>query len=387
MPLQPDMKIISVDDHLIEHPMAFQNHLPEKYKELGPRIVEAAGAVDVFGKAEDGVAEVWEWEGRRYVNAALNAIAGRPKEQFGFEPMRYDQIRPGCYLPEERVKDMDTDGIWAALCFPTFPRFAGTRFLEGEDKDLALACVRAYNDFVLDEWCAAAPGRLIPLVILPLWDAGLAKQEVLRTAAKGAKAISFVENPVPLGLPSWHTDHWDGVFAAAQDTGLPLCMHFGTSGKPPTSGPDAPTAVTLSVYPCNSMMAAADLLFSRVFHEFPRLKVSLSEGGIGWIPFLLERMDMVFDRHSAHAVLYRDALPSELFRRHIWGCFIDEKKGIEDRYEIGVDRILYECDYPHSDSLWPNSRNHLVDVMKDVPDDEVRQIVQANAEKLLSITA
>jgi predicted TIM-barrel fold metal-dependent hydrolase len=164
-------------------------------------------------------------------------------------------------------------------------------------------------------------------------------------------------------------------------------MHFGTSGRPPTSGPDAPTAVTLAVYPCNSMIASADLLFSRVFHQFPQLKVSLSEGGIGWIPFLLERMDMVFDRHSAHAVPFRDALPSELFRKHIWGCFIDEKKGLQDRYDIGVDRILYECDYPHSDSLWPDSRNHLADVVKDIPDEEVRQIVQTNAEKLLNISA
>jgi len=385
MPLQPDMKIISVDDHLIEHPMAFQNHLPDRYKELGPRIVRAAGAVDVFGEAEENVAEVWEWEGRRYVNAALNAIAGRPKDEFGFEPMRYEQIRRGCYLPEERIKDMDVDGIWAALCFPTFPRFAGTRFLEGQDKDLALACVRAYNDFVLDEWCAAAPGRLIPMVILPLWDIQLAAQEIVRTADKGARAISFVENPVPLGLPSWHTDHWDPVFAAAQDADMPLCMHFGTSGKPPSSGPDAPSAVTMSIYPANSMMAAADLLFSRVFHEFPQLRVALSEGGIGWIPFMLERMDTVFDRHNAHAVLYRDSLPSDLFRKHIWGCFIDEKKGLADRHHIGVDRIVYECDYPHSDSLWPNSRNHLAEVMKDVPDDEVLKIVQSNAETLLGI--
>src|SRR5690606_27142737 len=133
--------------------------------------------------------------------------------EYGVEPTRYEDMLPGCYDPRARVLDMDIDGVQAGLSFPSFPRFAGTVFLEGEDKELALLCVKAWNDHMLDEWCAAAPDRLIPIVILPLWSVDESVAEIERTAAKGAKAISFPENPVPLGLPSFHTDHWDPVLS------------------------------------------------------------------------------------------------------------------------------------------------------------------------------
>lgn len=384
MPLQDDMKIISTDDHLVEPRHVWQDRLPAKFKEQGPKIVEQRGSRDlVYGRPVDEVAEVWQYEGRLYSQIALNAVAGRPLEDFGMEPMRYEQVRPGCYDPVERLKDMDVDGVWAELMFPTFPRFAGTTFLKGDDKDLALACVQAYNDFLIDEWCATAPDRFIPMVILPLWDVELCVREIERTAAKGARAIGFPENPVPLGLPSWHTDHWDPLFAAAQHFDLPLCMHFGTSGQPPKTSDDAPFPVTLTLYPCNLMYTASDLLFSQVFHKFDRLKVSLAEGGIGWIPFLLERADHTFRRHRFYNPdINQDVLPSEIFRKHIWGCFTEDEHGLAIRYEIGIDRLTFETDYPHSDSLWPNSRTYAQEAFKSVPDEEVRQIVELNSRAL-----
>jgi predicted TIM-barrel fold metal-dependent hydrolase len=376
MPLRDDMQLISVDDHLVEPPHVWQDRLPAARREAGPRIVRE--------DAPGGGTDVWLYEGRRYPQIGLNAVAGRPPEQFGTEPMRYTDMIPGCYEPEARVIDMDLDGVQAALCFPSFPRFAGTVFLQAEDKALALLCVQAWNDFMLDEWCAAAPERFIPIAILPLWDVAAAVAEIRRTAAKGVKAISFTENPVPLGLPSFHTDHWDPVFAAAQEAGLPLCLHFGTSGQAPTTAPEAPFAVTITLFGCNSMFAATDLMFSPVFHKFPRLKVSLAEGGIGWLPYILERADYVWERHRWYQNVNRDVPPSELFRRNIWGCFIDDVHGLSSRHEIGVDRITWECDYPHSDSNWPNSRKRAIEVFAEIPDDEVHRMVEWNSRELFN---
>src|SRR3954467_14487330 len=132
MPLQPWMQLISVDDHLIEHPKVGTDRLPRKYLEQGPNIVE-------FERPDTGaMTQVWCYEGRIYPYIGLNAVAGKKPEEFGMEPTRYDEMIPGCYDPKARLRDMDLDGVWGALCFPSFPRFAGTVFLEGQDKELAL---------------------------------------------------------------------------------------------------------------------------------------------------------------------------------------------------------------------------------------------------------
>jgi predicted TIM-barrel fold metal-dependent hydrolase len=378
MPLQDHMQLISVDDHLVEPPHVWQDRLPAKYLADGPKIVEE----EVEGGGPP--AHVWYYEGRRYPQIGLNAVAGKRPEEFGTDPLRYTDMLPGCYDPEARVIDMDLDGVQAAICYPSFPGFAGKVFLQGKDRELGELCVRAFNDFMIDEWCAAAPERFIPVVMLPLWDVQACVAELHRTVAKGAKAITFSENPVPLGLPSFHTDHWDPLFAAAEEAGIPLCMHFGTSGQAPTTAPDAPFAVTITLFGCNSMFAAADLMFSPVFHKFPGLKVALAEGGVGWVPYLLERADYVWDRHRFYQNVNQDMKPSEIFRRNIWGCFIDDVHGLRSRHVIGVDRITWECDYPHSDSNWPNSRKRAVEVFAEVPDDEVHRMVEWNSRELFS---
>ncbi|MDT7599653.1 MAG: hypothetical protein QOK26_1730 [Pseudonocardiales bacterium] len=378
MPLQDHMQLISVDDHLVEPPHVWQDRLPARYLADGPKIVEE----EVEGGGPP--AHVWYYEGRRYPQIGLNAVAGKRPEEFGTEPLRYSDMLPGCYDPEARVIDMDLDGVQAAICYPSFPGFAGKVFLQGRDRELGELCVRAFNDFMIDEWCAAAPERFIPVVMLPLWDVQACVAELHRTVAKGAKAITFSENPVPLGLPSFHTDHWDPLFAAAEEAGIPLCMHFGTSGQAPTTAPDAPFAVTITLFGCNSMFAAADLMFSPVFHRHPGLKVALAEGGVGWVPYLLERADYVWDRHRYYQNVNQDMKPSDIFKRNIWGCFIDDVHGLRSRDVIGVDRITWECDYPHSDSNWPNSRKRAVEVFAEVPDDEVHRIVEWNSRELFS---
>jgi predicted TIM-barrel fold metal-dependent hydrolase len=376
------MKIISVDDHVIEHPRVWSDRLPEKFQERGPRIIE-----DEQGH------HIWKYDGDLYPQIGLNAVADKKPEEFGMEPVRYDDMIPGCYDPAERVKDMDIDGVHAALCFPSFPGFGGGVFQRAQDKELAQECVKAWNDWQLDEWCAYAPSRLIPLALLPTWDPQLSADEIRRVAAKGAKAISFPDGPVPLGLPSFHhPTHWDPVWDACEETGLPICLHFGSGSfvpgfsfmaPPPTDEP-VPFIVAIGIFGTNSMWSTADMIFSGALQRHPNLKIMLSEGGIGWVPYLLERLDYTWERHRWYHDISKTDRPSDLFKKHFWGCFIDDFHGIRTRDEIGVENILIEVDYPHSDSNWPNSRKRIAENLVNVPDDESRLIVETNARNLMN---
>ncbi|MCY3786807.1 MAG: amidohydrolase family protein [bacterium] len=374
MPLPEDAQLISVDDHVVEHANVWQDRLPDKYRQLGPRVERNELGHDI-----------WHYEGKTFANIGLNAVAGKPREEYGIEPASYDDMIPGCYDPRERVKDMDLDGIQAQLCFPSMPGFAGSTFFGMDDKDLALACVQAYNDWHIEEWCAAAPERFIPLVLVPLWSPDDAAAEIARTARMGARAVSFSEAPHRLGLPSFNSDHWDPVLAAAQEHSMPLCLHFGSGGVPETS-PDAPFAVLIALFGMNSQFTATELLFSPVFRKFPDLRVCLSEGGIGWIPYLLERCDYTWERHRHYLDLELKVPPSEIFRDHIFGCFISDDAGIAALDRIGVEQVMWECDYPHSDSNWPNSRKLLAESLRHLPDDQALAVAETNARRVFNFT-
>ena len=376
MPLPDDARIISVDDHVIEHPRVWLDRMPQKYQDVAPRIERLPDGNDT-----------WIFNGKPSGNFALNAVAGKHPREFGLDPRSYDDMRPGCYDIEQRIKDMDVEGVWAQLCFPNMGGFAGSTFFACEDKSLAAECIRAYNDFILDEWCAYAPERQIPLVMIPFWDVEASVKEIGRTAAKGAKSVSFLEAPHRVGLPSYHTDHWDPILRASEEAGLPLSVHFGSGGAPSGVAQDADMFVTIALFGINSMMACVDLLISPVFYKFPNLKFVLSEGGIGWIPYILERADYSWGRHKFWCDIDQDRKPSELFKDHIYGAFISDQNGIDLRHSIGVEQILFESDYPHSDCNWPHTRKVLGEQLANVPDDEARLIVEGNARKLFNFPA
>jgi predicted TIM-barrel fold metal-dependent hydrolase len=273
--------------------------------------------------------------------------------------------------------------VWAATEFPTYLRFAATGLLELRDKSgLGVAIVRAYNDWMIEEWCAAAPDRFIPMMVLPLWDPEGAAREMYRCAGRGFRCVTMPENPVPLGLPSYWTEHWDPVISAAEETGLVLCMHIGTSGQLVTTAPEASKDVSFSLLGLNSMSALADLVFSGILNRHPRVKIALSEGGSAWVPYLLERMDYTWAR--SRLVTDRTLSPSELFDRHFWTCFISDQAAIETRHLIGVDKLMWEGDFPHNDSQYPDSRALVEKALADVPDDEARRIVELNARRLFN---
>ena len=202
-------KIISVDDHVVEPPHVWQTYLPAKHREQGPRVERATWApfvhrpgarydntMDPDGQAGD----YWVFEDeiiyvhKRFVAIPLEATPDGDLAKFDrtvmqMTPVTYDEMRPGCYDRDARVADMAANWVDGSLPFPTFPRFCGQTFKEAKDLDLGLACVRAYNDWMIEEWCEPSGGVNIPLCIIPLWDAQLARAEVERRANPGLLAF------------------------------------------------------------------------------------------------------------------------------------------------------------------------------------------------------
>ena len=386
---------ISVDDHLIEPARLWQERVPAKWRDTAPRIVR------------DGDSEFWVYEDRQIVTTGLNAVAGKSREEFSPEPITYADMREGCYEPAARVADMDQGNVLASMLFPSFPRYCGQVFHEAKDKEVGLACVQAWNDFILDEMAGDHPGRFIPMMIIPLWDPVAAAAEIERTAARGAKSIAFSENPTKLGLPSIHTDFWDPVLRACDDTGFVISMHVGSSSNLIRTSPDMPTLAFMAYSAAaNQAGTLLDWLFSGNFVRFPNLKIALSEGSIGWMPYFLERAEQVIDKQRFWASRFdidmnashergeekgeaRFDLDTDiraLFRDHVFGTFIEDHAGLRLLDVIGEDNVMLECDYPHSDSTWPDTIKLANGWLGDLPDEVQHKITVGNACRVYDFT-
>jgi len=364
-----DLTLVSVDDHLVEPPTMFDAHISDRYRDLAPKVI----------RKDDG-SDVWTFNGMEIPNIGLNAVAGRPKEEYGVEPTAFDEMRPGCWDIDKRIKDMNAAGILGSMCFPSFPGFSGRVIAAVADKDLAYDVLRAYNDWHVDEWCGAYPGRFIPMGLVPLWDPQVAAAEIRRLASKGVHSVTFTENPATLGYPSFHSDHWDPLWTACSDNDVVLSIHLGSSGKLAITADDAPVDVMITLQPMNICQAAADLMWSRIPKHFPDLRIALSEGGIGWIPYFIDRLDRTYEMHHLWTGQnFGDQLPSDVFRKHFLTCFIVDPVGVELRHKIGIDNIAWECDYPHSDSTWPIPGEELATVLGGVSDSDINKITHENA--------
>jgi predicted TIM-barrel fold metal-dependent hydrolase len=341
--------------------------------QLALKDLEIRGAGSILGEVQSGHV----------------AAVGFDRDEVKITAITYEEMRPGCYEPKARLEDMDVNWVEASLSFPTFPRFCGQTFMEAEDKELADLCVKAYNDWMFDEWCAGSGGRLIPLPIIQLWDSQLAGEEIRRNAARGGRAVAFTEIPPFLGLPSIHDPdgYWDPFFRACAETGTVVCMHIGSSSKMPSTSKDAPPAVGSTLTYMNAAMSLTDYLMSGVFEKFPDLVIAYSEGQIGWIPYVLERADAVWDHNRAWGGVADKVKkpPSQYYREHVYGCFFDDPHGLRSLEELGVDTITFETDYPHSDSTWPNSKEIAERQMKDLDDDQIQKIVRGNAIRMLQL--
>ena len=282
-----DMVLVSVDDHVVEPPHLFEGRLPAKYKDLAPKFITR----------EDGT-NAWHYEDQEIGNVALNAVAGRPKEEYGMEPTSFEELRAGCYDIDQRVMDMNANGVLGSLCFPSFPQFCGQLFARTEDKDVALAMVaglqRLAHRRLVRHPSRAASSRARSR------RSGTPKCWPTRCAARPRRARTPSPSRRTLrssGWPSIHTDHWDPFWQACSDEQVVVCMHIGSSSQLVITSPDAPIDCLITLTPLNIVQAATDLIWSGVFKRFPDLKVALSEGGIGWIPYFMERIDYQYRQH------------------------------------------------------------------------------------------
>jgi predicted TIM-barrel fold metal-dependent hydrolase len=389
--------IVSADDHVVEPPGVWQDRLPRKDREAGPRVVRRpvaemtfTGGRYAYRAGDEGLlADWWLYEDLAVPHTRLSACAGFAPEDVKVVPMTYDEMRPGCHEMGPRLDDMDLNHVEASLCFPTFPRFCGQTFLEAKDKDLALRCVQAYNDWMVEEWCAPSGGRLVPLCLIPLWDAQLAAAEVRRNAARGVRAVCFSEQPANFDLPSVHDRdrHWDPFVAACAETGTVICMHSGSGSKMPSTSPDAPPAVGSLLTHELAEQSLADWLFSGLLVRYPDLVITYSEGQIGWIPYILARADRVWE-HNRGWNDVRDRVPeppSTYYWGRVYGCFFDDQAGLDALDKIGPDQVTFEVDYPHADGTWPDTLAVAEAQFGHLPDDVVHKIARGNTIRMLGL--
>jgi predicted TIM-barrel fold metal-dependent hydrolase len=377
-PRHQEFTIISVDDHVIEAPDMFNGRLPNKYVEFAPRVVEEANG-----------SQVWSFDDKVNREIGLGAVVGRPPMLYNLQPTRFEHMRPGCWQPKSRVQDMDLAAISSMLMFPNaLPGFCGTRFCDAKDPDLGLALIRAWNTWIMEEWVEPYPSRFIPCQLTWMNDAVVAAAEVRANAERGFKAVSFSEAPHKLGRPSVHTGYWDPFIAACEETETVICLHTGSSSSIHMTADDAPLDEIPILFPISAMFAAVDWLYGEIPVRFPGVKIALSEGGIGWVPGLLDRLD--------HSARHRQYVPqhwssdglltaSDVLRRNFWFCALDDPAGFEIAHRIGIDHIMVESDYPHEDSTWPDTQMVLEKQFGDLSRDDIEKVTHENATALFRL--
>ncbi len=363
--------VISVDDHVVEPAHMFEGRVPSGLAEKAPHIVETKQGH-----------QVWEFEGERYTQVGMNAVAGRRPDSYTIEPFRFEQMRPGCYDVEARVRDMDINGVWASVNFPSqITGFCGRVFFDATDRALGLACTRAWNDWLFEEWHSPHPDRIVPLGITYLADPEMAAQEIRRNAERGFTSVTFPERPHAIGLPSlWERDHWDPIIAAVIETDTVVSLHVGSSGLEIGPPGGAPLQIGATLFGQLSLTACAEWLWSEYPLRNPDLKIAMSEGGIGWVAMLHDRLENMVER-SGYGEGWK-MRPAEVLRRNFWFCTLDDPSTIDTRSTIGVENIMVEVDYPHGDGTWPDTQQVIADSWGHIPTDELRAMCCENAAAL-----
>jgi predicted TIM-barrel fold metal-dependent hydrolase len=371
--------VISVDDHLAEPPHLFEGRLPNRFKDRTPRVVEA----------EDG-AQIWLLDGSLVPQIGINAVVGHgPKEHFS-EPTRFEAMRRGAWDISSRIADMNIDGVYASVSFPSMVGFAGVRIQTLADREYAFAVFRAWNDWHIEEWAGEAHGRMIPCQIPWLDDAAVAAEEVRRNAERGFRALTFPESPDRLGLSSLFSGEWDPLWHACEETRTVVCLHIGSSGDPPRPRGLPYLAMGTIMGSSAGLLTAIEWLYSGIAIRFPNLRICLSEGGIGWVPGLLDRLDHDARKHRAtpqYQAIWAgsDLAPSDLLRRNFRFCMLNDPTALEVRERIGTSNVTFEVDYPHGDTSWPDTQERLVQLLARLPPNEQQMIAWSNAAELFRL--
>ena len=373
-PRQVRFTVISVDDHLVEPRHLFEGRLPRHLQDQAPRVVETPEG-----------REVWEFEGQRHYQAGMNAVVGRRRDGVVLEPLRFEHMRPGCYDVHARIKDMDINGVWASVNFPSMiTGFCGGVFARASNRELGLAATKAWNDWFFEEWHSEYPGRLVPMGITYLADADEGAREIRRNAERGFTSVSLPDRPHRIGLPSLFSGYWDPIVRACAETDTAISLHVGSSGNyeaPADAGPRR-MQLTSTLFGQLALGGAAEWLWSGYPVTYPGLRIAMSEGGIGWVAMLIERLENICDR-SGYGLEGMDGLrPADVLRRNFWFCTIEDIATMDTRSTIGVDNICVEVDYPHGDSTWPDTQAIIEKHWGHLRPHELRMICCENASLL-----
>lgn len=378
--------VIDVDTHITEPGDLWTSRLPAKFKDQAPRIV----------RDPETSVETWRiGDTQGFLPVGFTAVAGWP-EPFPEAPRNMDEVPKAAYDASARIEYMDRVGIWSMALYPNVGGFGSQAFLSLKDPELMLACVRAYNDFLID-WISPDPRRFIPILATPFWDVEASVAEIERCAKIGHQGVLFTGEPQSHGMPILGSPHWNPLWAAAQACDLPVSFHIGagtfddgyTPERIETTGMGCTNGfAAISLFLDNGKQLT-DLLFSGVLPRFPELKFLSVESGIGFIPFLLEACDYTFEYGRVRSEKPEFKLkPSEYFARQVYGCYIFEEHAPRELMDvIGVDNILFETDYPHPVCLYGNVREKIDAALGDATPEAQRKVLFENAAKLYKIEA
>lgn len=367
--------IISADDHALEPADMFSKRVPAKFSDRVPYL----------GPGEDGAP--WWVIGDAQVPILLtNGASGRPMDEWGITASNFDEFRPAVYDSRARLRDMDMCGVWAQLCFGSLIwGFAGTRFSTMSDREAGLVSLRAYNQWMLEEWCGADLNRYIPCQLPWLADAEVAAKEIHANAERGFKAVSFSENPENLGFDNVYNRSWDPFFRACEETNTVINLHVGSSGKTAVPSTSSAEEVITVLFPVSGLEALADWVYSGVLFRFPGLKIALSEAGCSWVPMALER----FRRsHRQAGGTGRGGwpmdgpTPMDIVRRNFVFTSIEDPAAFRMLDIIGEDNVMVETDYPHFDSTWPTCQGMLRTELLHLDAATIRKVCFENAARV-----
>ena len=338
MSLPPDQIVMSADDHLDIHAMppdVWSSRLPAAWRDVGPRVEDT----------DDG--PWWVCEGRR--------VSPSGRKEKGFISANDHGFRPG--QPQTRLEDMDRDGVRAQVVYgPTCTQ------LQIADGALYLEVAKVYNDWAA-EFQREAPDRLILLADIPSQDPDAARHELERCAELGHRG-AIVSSTAGRDKPLFDAA-WAGFWDAAQEIGIPIHAHLAAAGAfhsltMKLGSWQMPAAV--AVVPMKLDEVLAGLLFSGILEQRPDVKFVMGEAGLGWIPYVIERLDHELHKYGPKIQDHKiDMLPSEIFARQVFTTYEDEKLGVELIPRIGVDNVMWASDYPHGDSTWPHSRKAIAE--------------------------
>ncbi len=374
--MEPMHRFISVDDHVQEPPDLWTKRLASKWGDRGPRI--EAGP--------DG-AERWVVDGEPLPLTGI-ASAGAVMGDRAAPAQHWADVPKAAYLPAERLKAMDVDGVDYSVLYPTVAGLAGEAFGQVKDPELERACVQAYNDWLIEEWASASP-RFIPQCILPL-DPAAAATEARRSVAKGHRGVIYPAVPMMIReAPHINEPDYDPIWAACQEVGVPVCFHAGASKgiqMPPYQGfsPGLAAAMEALTRPVSSVLVVANFLFSRILFRFPTLRVVFAESSLSWGAYELELADHQFERQRLHTEGY-ELTPSQLFKRQCYFTGWFDRAAISTRHHLGLNSIMWSSNFPLATSTWPNTRDFIERCFTGVPEAERDQVLWGNAAKLYGV--